>query len=66
MSDMNFFKYIEVIEAETATSLASKLRYIKVVYQLNSVWSDGTKHYALINAKKRLSVNTLEELAKIN
>lgn len=64
MSDMNFFRHVEVIEAKDAKSLASKLKAIKCTYQLNQIWSDGKKHYALINPGRKLSAKTLEDLAK--
>ena len=59
---LNFFKYIEVIEAESASSLASKLRAIPFAFQLNQVYSDGSKHYAFINANKKLSEKELQQL----
>ena len=62
---MNFFKYIELIEAKSAKLLALKLRSINMTYQLNSVWSDGVNHYALINGNKKLSVSQKEKLANI-
>ncbi len=60
----NFFEHIEAIEAKSAKDLASKLRSIKIPFQLNSVWTDGSKHYALINAGKKMPAKTLEDLAK--
>jgi len=65
-SEQNFFKYVEVIEASSAELLASKLRLINIVFQLNSIWSDGKKHYALINAKRRLPARVKEALAQID
>ena len=64
MNQDNFFKHIEVIEASSAKELALKLKSIKVTFQLNQVWSDGTKHYALINPGKKLPVRTIEALAQ--
>jgi len=64
MSEDNFFKHIEVIEASSAKELASKLKSIKVTFQLNQVWSDGKKHYALINPGKKLPVRTQELLTQ--
>lgn len=63
--DNNFFKYIELIEGSSAATLTLKLQAIKIAYQLNAVWSDGSNHYALINAKQKLPVRTKEDLAKI-
>jgi hypothetical protein len=60
----NFFTHIEVIEARDAQSLASKLREIKITFQLNQVWSDGKKHYALINPGKKIPARTKELLAQ--
>lgn len=60
----NFFRHIEVIEASSAKELASKLKEIKVTFQINQVWSDGKKHYALINPGKKLPVRTQELLTK--
>lgn len=60
----NFFKFVEVIEARDAQSLASKLRSIKITYQLNQVWSDGKKHYALINPGRKMPVSVKESLTK--
>lgn len=65
MSEANFFKYIEEIEAESASSLASKLRAINITYQLLKVWSDGSKHYALINANRRLPERVRQTLSQI-
>lgn len=64
MSENNFFRYIEVIEARSAKDLASKLSEIRVVFQLNNVWSDGKKHYALINPGRPLPARLKENLAK--
>jgi hypothetical protein len=64
-SEQNFFKYVEVIEASSAELLASKLRAIHIVFQLNAVWSDGKKHYALVNAKRPFPANLKEKLANI-
>ena len=62
---LNFFKYIEVIEAGSASSLASKLRAIPFAFQINQVYSDGSKHYAFINANKKLSESLKEKLSLI-
>jgi hypothetical protein len=64
MNTDNFFRHVEVIEARDAQSLASKLKSIKQVFQLNQVWSDGKKHYALINPGRKLPAKVIEELAK--
>jgi len=63
MKEDNFFRYIEVIEAGSAKDLASKLAGIRVVFQLNNVWSDGKKHYALINPGRPLPARLKENLA---
>lgn len=63
MSTDNFFKHIEVIEARSAKDLALKLKAIKITFQLNQVWSDGKKHYALINPGGKLPARTKELLA---
>ena len=56
MIEDNFFKYIELVEARDAKSLALLLASFKFKYQLNTVWSDTKGHYALINPGKKLSV----------
>tara|TARA_R110000868_G_C10972634_1_gene770628 strand:+ start:14750 stop:14953 length:204 start_codon:yes stop_codon:yes gene_type:complete len=58
----NFFKYVEVIEAGSAKDLASKLSGIRVEFQLNNIWSDGKKHYALINPGRPLPTRLKENL----
>jgi hypothetical protein len=60
----NFFKHIEAIEAKSAKDLASKLRSIKIPFQIANVWTDGKLHYALINAGKKIPVRTMELLTK--
>ena len=62
--DNNFFRHIEVVEAGSAKELASMLRSIKTTFQLNQVWSDGKKHYALINPGKKMPVRDQERLGK--
>jgi inactivated superfamily I helicase len=62
MNTDNFFKFVEVLEASSAKELASKIREINIPFHLNQIWSDGSKHYALINAKKRLPARVREEL----
>ncbi len=64
MSTDNFFRHIEVIEAKSAKDLALKLKSIKFTFQLNQVWSDGKKHYALINPGGKLPARTKELLAE--
>lgn len=54
MAEENFFKYVEVIEAGSAKDLASKLKSIRITFQINQIWSDGKKHYALINPGRPL------------
>jgi len=65
MKELNFFKYIEVIEAGSAELLASKLRAIHITFQLSTIYSDGKKHYAFINAKRPLPASLKDKLAKI-
>lgn len=62
---LNYFKYVELIEASSPQLLASKLRAINLAYQLQAVWSDGSKHYALINANRKLSASIQRKLAEI-
>lgn len=62
---LNYFKYIESIEASSSELLASKLRLIPFAYQIQAVYSDGSKHYALINANRKLSVKLKQRLAEI-
>lgn len=62
---LNYFKYIESIEAGSPELLASKLRLIPFAFQIQAVWSDGKKHYALINANRKLSASLKARLAEI-
>jgi len=64
MTNNDFFRYIEVIEASSPEELALKLRSIRVTFQLNNVWSDGKKHFALINPGRPLPAKLKENLAK--
>lgn len=64
MDTGNFFRHVEVIEARDAKSLASKLKSIKQTFQINQIWSDGKRHYALINPGRKLPAKVLEDLAK--
>jgi len=58
----NFFKYIEVIEAGSAKLLAFKLRSITIPFQIVNIVADGGKHYAYINAKRKLPKRLLDSL----
>lgn len=62
---LNYFRYIESISAGSDELLAAKLRVIPFAYQIVSVYSDGSKHYALINANRKLSAKLKERLAEI-
>lgn len=64
MSELNFFKYVEVIEAGSAKDLASILRSIRITFQISQIWTDGKKHYALINPGRPLPARVKEILAK--
>lgn len=64
MINNDFFRFIEVIEASSPEELAFKLRSIRVTYQLNNVWSDGKKHFALINPGRPLPAKLKETLAE--
>ena len=64
--ELNFFKYVEVIEASSANLLALKIRSLKAIsFQMVQIWSDGNKHYAMINAHKRIPARLIERMEQI-
>ena len=64
-TEQNFFRFIELIEGDSAESLTLKLRAIPFTYHLNQVWSDGKKHYALVNAQKKFPERLKEKLSQL-
>lgn len=64
--ELNFFRHVEVIEASSAKLLALKIGALKsLTFQMVQIWSDGTKHYAMINAHKKIPVRLLEMIEQI-
>lgn len=64
--DLNHFKHLELIEGSSPAVLTLKLRAIPLAYHLLNVWSDGSRHYAYINAMKPLPPAVLKKLEKIS
>lgn len=64
-TDLNHFKFLELIEGSSPAVLTLKLRAIPLTFHLLQVWSDGDKHYAYINAQKPLPPAVLRKLEKI-
>ena len=62
----NFFKHVITIEAGDAKSLALKIRSIPGSFQIVQIWSDGKKHYALINAGKKIPDRVLERMEALS
>lgn len=66
MSDeLNFFKYLILIESKTAEGLTLKLQAIPFAFHYLKVWSDGKRHYAHINMQRPLPAKAKDALAKI-
>lgn len=65
MDNLNHFKYLELIEGDSAESLTLKLRAISIAYHLLQVWSDGKKHFAYINAMRPLPKGIKSKISKI-
>ena len=65
--DLNHFKYLELIEGESAMTLTLKLREINHAFHYLKVWTDGSKHYAHINMMRpmpktlRAKIDNIEE-----
>ena len=51
---LNKFRHIETIEAGDSQSLASLLRKIPCAYQIVQIYSDGKRHFAVIDPGKDL------------
>ena len=66
-TDLNHFRYLELIEGESAMALTLKLKAINFAFHYLKVWTDGTKHYAHINMMQpmpkalRLKIDNIKE-----
>lgn len=65
MTELNHFKYLELIEGESAMALTLKLREIPHQFHYLKVWTDGKKHYAHINMMRPMPKALKEKLNNI-
>lgn len=63
--ELNHFRFIELIEGESAMALTLKLRAINHPFHYLKTWSDGSKHYAHINMMKPMPKQLKEKIDKI-